>query len=72
MNRLERAAVFLLLAVVVPQIIAHYPNFSNSFDEGGGRRPLPAPEDATPPSLSDAPPPSACAGRCPPRRPTIR
>jgi hypothetical protein len=58
MNRLERAGIFFLLAVVVPQIIAHYPNFSDSFDDGDGRRPLPAPEDAAPPSLSDAPPPN--------------
>ncbi|HEY1502740.1 MAG TPA: serine protease [Stellaceae bacterium] len=57
MNRLERAAVFFLLAIVVPQIIAHYPNFSDSFDDNDGRRPLPAPEEAAPPSQSDAPPP---------------
>jgi S1-C subfamily serine protease len=57
MNRLTRALIFFLLAIVVPQIIAHYPNFSNTFDEGDGRRPLPAPEETAPPSLSDAPPP---------------
>jgi serine protease Do len=57
MNRLERAAVVFLLAVVVPQIIARYPNYSDSFDDRDGRRPLPAPEEAAPPSLSDAPPP---------------
>ena len=58
MNRLERAAIFFLLAIVVPQIIAHYPDFSGLFDEGDGRRPLPTPEDAAPPSTSDAPPPT--------------
>ncbi len=58
MNRLERAAIFFLLAIVVPQIIAHYPNFSGTFDDNDGRRPLPAPEDAAPPSSSDAPPPT--------------
>jgi serine protease Do len=58
MNRLERAGIFFLLAVVVPQIIAHYPNFSDSFDDGDGRRPLPAPEDAAPPSSGDGPPPN--------------
>jgi serine protease Do len=57
MNRLERAAVFFLLAIVVPQIIGHYSNFSDTFDDNDGRRPLPAPEDAAPPSQSDAPPP---------------
>jgi len=57
MNRLERALIVFLLAVVVPQIIARYPNYSDSFDDGDGRRPLPVPEDAAPPSLSDAPPP---------------
>jgi hypothetical protein len=58
MNRLERAAIFFLLAIVVPQIIAHYPNFSDTFDDNDGRRPLPTPEDAAPPSTSDAAPPT--------------
>jgi S1-C subfamily serine protease len=68
MNRLERAALVFLILIVIPQIIAHYPNFSDSFDEGDGRRPLPAPEDTAPPSLGEAPPPfSQSPGRV--RRP---
>lgn len=57
MNRLERALLVFLLAFVLPQIIARYPNYSDSFDDSDGRRPLPAPQDVAPPSLSDAPPP---------------
>ena len=55
MTRLQRAALVLFLLFVLPQIFAQLSD--NGFDEGDGRRPLPAPEDATPPSLSDAPPP---------------
>jgi serine protease Do len=58
MNRLKRALIVFLLAIVVPQLIDRLINNDNfNFDEGDGRRPLPAPEDAAPPSLSDAPPP---------------
>jgi S1-C subfamily serine protease len=53
MNKLERAALVFVILFVVPQIVAHYPNFSDSFDEGGGRRPLPAPDVTLPPSQSD-------------------
>ena len=55
MNRLQRAALFLFLVFVLPQIVAQLSN--GGFDEGDGRRPLPAPEEAAPPSPSDAPPP---------------
>ena len=55
MTRLQRAALIFFLLFVLPQILAQLSD--NGFDEGDGRRPLPAPEDAAPPSLSDAPPP---------------
>jgi serine protease Do len=45
MNRLDRAAIVFLLAVVIPQIVAHYPG---SFDDGSDRRPLGAPDTAPP------------------------
>jgi serine protease Do len=58
MNRLKRALIAFLLAVVVPQLIDRlFVSNDFNFDEGGGRRPLPAPEATVPPSLSDAPPP---------------
>ena len=55
MTRLQRAALILFLLFVLPQIATQLSN--GGFDEGDGRRPLPAPEAAAPPSLSDAPPP---------------
>ena len=55
MTRLQRAALIFFLLFVLPQIFAQLSD--NGFDEGDGRRPLPAPEDVAPPSLSDAPPP---------------
>lgn len=55
MTRLQRAALIFFLLFVLPQIFAQLSD--NGFDEGDGRRPLPAPEDAAPPSASDAPPP---------------
>jgi serine protease Do len=58
MNRLKRALIVFLLAIVVPQLIDRlFVSNDFNFDEGDGRRPLPAPEDTVPPSLSDAPPP---------------
>jgi len=59
MNWLQRIALMFLLLFVLPQIVAQlFPDdFGDyGFDDGDGRRPLPAPEDAAPPSLSDAPP----------------
>jgi S1-C subfamily serine protease len=55
MTRLQRVALVLFLFFVLPRIVAQLSN--NGFDEGDGRRPLPAPEDAAPPSPSGAPPP---------------
>ena len=57
MNAARARGDFLSAGGRLPQIIAHYPNFSDSFDDGDGRRPLPAPEDAAPPSTGDGPPP---------------
>jgi hypothetical protein len=61
MTRLRQIALMFLLLFVLPQIIGKlWPDdFGDySFDDGDGRRPLPAPEDAAPPSQSDAAPPN--------------
>jgi serine protease Do len=47
MTRLERAAIVFFIAIVVPQIFAHYPG---SFDDGNDRRPLETPDTAPPPT----------------------
>lgn len=61
MNWLQRTALMFLLLIVLPQVIAKLlPDDYGlpPIDEGDGRRPLPAPEDAAPPSQSDAAPPT--------------
>jgi serine protease Do len=71
MNRLKRALIVFLLAIVVPQLIDRlFVSNDFNFDEGGGRRPLPAPEDTVPPSLSDAPPPGRARRPLPEAAPT--
>ena len=60
MTRLQRFAVMFLVLIVLPQVVAYL--IPDDFglppiDDGDGRRPLPAPEDATPPSTGDGPPP---------------
>ena len=60
MNWLQRMALLFLLFVVLPQVVAKmWPDdFGDyGFDDNDGRRPLPAPEAAAPPSQSDAGPP---------------
>ena len=71
MNRLKRALIVFLLAIVVPQLIDRlFVSNDFNFDEGDGRRPLPAPEDTVPPSLSDAPPPGRVRRPLPEAAPT--
>ncbi|HEX3971945.1 MAG TPA: serine protease [Stellaceae bacterium] len=60
MNWLQRTAILFLLLIVLPQIVAKlWPDdFGDmNFDDGDGRRPVPAPEDAAPPSQNDEAPP---------------
>lgn len=60
MTRLQQWALGMLLLIVLPQLIGYLlPDDVGlpPIDEGDGRRPLPAPEDAAPPARSDAAPP---------------
>jgi hypothetical protein len=71
MNWLRGMAIMILVFIVLPQVVAKlWPDdFGDmNFDDGDGRRPLPAPENAAPPSQSnEAPPSSQSPGRV--RRP---
>jgi len=60
MTRLQQWALGMLLLIVLPQLVGYL--LPDDFglppiDDGAGRRPLPVPKDAAPPSRSDAPPP---------------
>ena len=56
MRRIDRFAIFFVLALGLLQLLGYFPDTFDT-DPGDGRRPIPAPEDAAPPSQSDAPPP---------------